>query len=370
MNNEELYRMIIGGEEPFSYPFKPLPGGDYYDSVLHLCNEFEVALKQLNSESVVEMEKSLEEVDDKMSAPLNLYEDYKKVKGCVEKVIVRLFEGEPAEAFCELEKFLLDYNAHYSNLLPLLPLDEHKVYYRIREGIETDENLPMKQKDLFHIPFEKRHKVASMRYSVPGYPILYVSGSLKMAYQATVKNNNDFTYVKIKGKQTLNFVDMAFPIEDDIQMFEYYCLFIFYPLIVACSMPVLCKKDVYKPEYALPQLLTQYVKKHSAFDGITYVPPQIDDCYKVTELRSHDFAIIVRGGVERSGYDANLASKLQMTRPLVFKECDSLYQHKKNNVPIHLRDMGIPQEIKHWKCRFAYIEDRDKSESFLDIDLS
>lgn len=370
MNSYELYNKIISEMEPYSYPFRAESNGDYYDKVCKLFSEFETTLKKLDPESVKALESSLDSVKEKLSVPLNLMNDFEKIKKMTKNVIAFLFEGEPAEAYAKLETFFVEHNLHYTYLLPQLHLDKEMVYYRIREGLKTEENASMKQKDLFHVPFEKRHKIASMRYSVPGYPIFYVAGSLKMAYQATVKNEHDFTYVKIKGKEDLKFVDLAFPIEKNPQLSDLYSLFVFYPLISACTMRVAYKKDVYKAEYALPQLLTQYVKKHTDFDGITYVPPEIDDCYSVNELRSHDFAIIVRGGVERSGYDSKLAAKYLMTKPLVFMENDPNYQYKKNNVPVRIRDVGTPQDVKHWKCRFAYLEKRDKEEPFTEIDLT
>ena len=370
MTSLELYKRIISGKEKYSYPFQTVLEGDYYDSVRKISSEFETALKNLDTKSVDDLNASLDSVKETLPQSLNLANDFLQIKKVVERVIAFLFEGEPAAAYSELEKFLLNNDAHYTLLLPQLPLIKEMVYYRIRTGLETEEKEPMKQKDLFHVPFHKRHKIASMRYSIPGYPILYVAGSLKMAYQATVKNNDDFTYIKIKGKNDLNFVDLSFPIEGNPKNSDLYSLFIFFPLVVACSMSVAHKKDVYKPEYAFPQLLTQIVKKNTCFDGISYVPPEIDDCYAVNELRSHDFAIIVRGGVERSGYDSDLASKYLMTKPLTFMENDCSYQYRKNNIPPWIRDIGTPQDIKHWKCRFAYLDERDKNEPFLEIDLN
>ena len=366
----ELYEKIIGGKEIYSYPFHiTKEEDDYYDCVRRICKAFKEDLDKLDEKSVFELNKCLDGLVEKIEKPLDLVNDFDVIREVVDKTIAYLLEGEPSEAFVLLERFLTDNNLHYTYLLPQTYLSENMVYYRIRKCADSD-GIVMKQKDLFHIPFQLRHKAASMRYSIPGYPVFYVAGSLELAYRETIKDDSDFMYVKVKGKKELKFVDVGIPLTDSPQTFELFCLFIFFPFIAACAIPVKYPNDVYKPEYAFPQLLTQYVKKHSDFDGICYIPSKLDGRHEARNLQSRDFAIIVRGGSKKTGYDKELASNYQMTRPLRFREKDLAYQRRKTLIPYNLKDYGDPRLIANYQSKFAFLRDRDFNELFYDIDLN
>lgn len=372
MTSLELYEKIVSGKEIYSYPFHVTKEeDDYYDCVRRICKAFKEDLDQLNSESISNLNASYSVENKELECPLDLLNDFDKVRNTIEKSIAYLLEGEPSEAFELLKKLLTDSNWHYAELLPQLLVDKEMTCYRIRNGSVNEKGLAMKQKELFHIPFELRHIVPSERYSIPGYPILYVAGSLEMAYREVIKDGGDFTYVKIKGKNDLKFVDVGFPLSDKPYPYELFSLFVFFPLIVACAMPVRYENGVkYKPEYALPQLFTQCVKKYSDFDGICYIPSGLDGHHDVMDLRSRDFAIIVRGGVKKSGYDEKMASKYKMTNPLVFKENDAAYYRRKTQIPYNLRDYGDPRLIEGYQSKFTFLRDRDCNEAFYDIELS
>jgi hypothetical protein len=46
--------------------------------------------------------------------------------------------------------------------------------YRVRRQVAP----PLTREEMFHVPFELRHKIAPQRYSIPGLPSLYLGGSL------------------------------------------------------------------------------------------------------------------------------------------------------------------------------------------------
>ena len=52
-----------------------------------------------------------------------------------------------------------------------------KKYYRIRAGKEDYD-----RKDMFHIPMDKRHLIKSYRYSIPGYPCLYLASGQELCW--------------------------------------------------------------------------------------------------------------------------------------------------------------------------------------------
>ena len=94
----------------------------------------------------------------------------------------------------------------------------------------------------------------------------------------------------------------------------------------------------------------------------------MDGRHDVKDLQSRDFAIIVRGGVKKSGYDEKLASKYQMTRPLIFKNDERYERECFSRIPYNIRDYGDPNMIKRYM--FNNLKSRDAQELFMDIDLS
>jgi hypothetical protein len=53
--------------------------------------------------------------------------------------------------------------------------------YRMR--VESQPGASFTKGDLFHIPFQLRHKVTRQRYSIPGLPCLYLGGSLYICWE-------------------------------------------------------------------------------------------------------------------------------------------------------------------------------------------
>ena len=154
MTSLELYEKIVSGKEIYSYPFHVTKEeDDYYDCVRRICKAFKEDLDKLDKQSISKLNKCLDKSKRKVEKPLDLMSDFDDIKEIVDKTIAYLLEGEPSEAFVLLEKFLTDDNLHYTNLLPQTHLSKNMVYYRIRKGVDSN-GMAMKQKDLFHIPFQ------------------------------------------------------------------------------------------------------------------------------------------------------------------------------------------------------------------------
>lgn len=85
------------------------------------------------------------------------------------------FEGHPHEAYQQfdtaMQEILPELNALAFNVNGPIELG---ILYRVRQT----QTPALKAVDLFHIPFELRHLVATQRYSIPGLPCLYLAGSL------------------------------------------------------------------------------------------------------------------------------------------------------------------------------------------------
>ena len=90
------------------------------------------------------------------------------------------FEGHPHEAY-------LCFDTAMQSVLPEIDVlafnvagyRELKTLYRVWQAHSAD----LHRNDLFHIPFELRHMVATQRYSMPGLPCLYLAGSIYTCWE-------------------------------------------------------------------------------------------------------------------------------------------------------------------------------------------
>lgn len=155
--------------------------------------------------------------------------------------------------------------------LPFISITD-RVFYRMRsESGLTDE------KEFWHIPFDKTYLSKSERFSIAGYPILYLgcskkvceieisNGTLaKISCVKTIDNVLDLTLGQGEGKRTLSDKD----------------LITFYPLIASCyavpfynmHMEKVCKPNgvSFREEYIIPQFLTILMRNKYKANGIQY----------------------------------------------------------------------------------------------------
>lgn len=58
-----------------------------------------------------------------------------------------------------------------------MTIDEGAETYRMRI-VQLEEQRKLKAKDMFHIPLDKRGLVETQKFSVPGYPYLYLANNV------------------------------------------------------------------------------------------------------------------------------------------------------------------------------------------------
>lgn len=149
----------------------------------------------------------------------------------------------------------------------------------------------LKREALFHVPFEKRKAIGTNRYSIPGFPCIYLSDSLHASWSECLKDTSEaFHSASFTNKRPLYFADLV-PLNvllSDIKKgktvypsltlnkmyFDYACI---YPLILACHSKIKYKSSYngevqFRSEYIIPQLLMQwYREKEIILDGIRYL---------------------------------------------------------------------------------------------------
>lgn len=191
----------------------------------------------------------------------------------------------------------------------------NSAFYRLRP-IATS-NTILQRKDLFHIPFESRGIASTNRYSLSGYPCLYLANSTFVAWKelSDAKDTDLELYAgtRIINTRPLKFIEIdSKPFKDRIfdndfdkygDLFQYALLF---PLLATCSLKVRNnhRNNKFKSEYIISQLLLEYVRKSSTnIDGIKYRSTRVED----EKASAWNYAIPPKQ-VQESGYCPNLKS--------------------------------------------------------------
>jgi len=190
----------------------------------------------------------------------------------IESSISNYLNGKPSEAF---KKLYVGLKGSEKNFLKLLNLQKIKVgtdFFRLRYN---EQNKPFERKEFFHIPFELRGKVKTQRFSIPGFPSLYLGTSIYVCWEELNRPNiNHFQGVRLSNENELNIIDLSPPLNlDPKSIYDYLMV---WPLIFTSSIRVKNINDDFKPEYIIPQLLLQSVREITDIDGIRYQTTHID----------------------------------------------------------------------------------------------
>ena len=171
-------------------------------------------------------------------------------------------------------------------------------FYRIRSGdfrIKEPTESKKKKAELFHIKRPLRNRIGAYRYSVAGYPCLYLASNRELAW-FECGMPRQFSYCQLviteDGDYALKLVDLSHrPIEflsgfttwvlnarrsnkDDNELKKYYDVLIkyiiTYPLAAACSVKVKNRGSNFVEEYVFPQLFMHWIRENDDIDGVRY----------------------------------------------------------------------------------------------------
>lgn len=199
-------------------------------------------------------------------------------------------------------------------------------FYRMRE-IKPHERKGMKVKDIFHIPFDKRGIVPTNRYSVPGYPCLYLSRYVYGCWEELERPDFGTIMVsRFESTEAIRLLDLRIPSKEKWGTDMTNCL-IYFPLVISTMIQVKNPEDNYKPEYTIPQLLMEWLISHNEgspeedrFIGIAYTSAQKNDDFNFPEDSFDNYAIPVAKPKMRSKskYCDKLKGVFKATKPTYY----------------------------------------------------
>ncbi|EPN5006678.1 hypothetical protein ACT0GK_004461 [Vibrio parahaemolyticus] len=267
------------------------------------------------------------------------------------EMIFLALQGKRAKAYQVLESSIvknLESFAFYSfKSLPGHPVFDDSFNlqaYRIRVG-QDEYNSNFSREDLFHIPFELNHLIANNRFSLSGFPCLYMSNTVYACWEELGRPNIDKCFVSAFDITNLSFFDLSLSPREVTEKLRKHCNFLkkaneplqmeyvesfvsyltdylyLWPAIFCSSIKVRNQNSVFKPEYIFPQLILEWFVSVDVclFDGIKFrstknlsLEGKIEE---ESSLLAKNYVIPARK-YSHSGFCREYVRKVKLTQPI------------------------------------------------------
>lgn len=226
------------------------------------------------------------------------------------------------------------------------------IAFRMRKSKGRD----LTKEDLFHIPFDKRFKVASERFSVLGAPCLYLGGSVFTCWEEM--DRPPFHELQVSAfwvASPIRFVDLRVtPLaissklapylwrdkesaRDEYAESQLLQLSQVWPLMALCMMKVAQPNGAFKPEYVIPQMTLHWIARNEKLDGVAYASCQTGvNCVQgITSLSNYAFPV---RSFKNKGRCPALVERFRMTNPI---NCELLA-----SMDLHAGERAVEYDIE------------------------
>ena len=234
--------------------------------------------------------------------------------------------GHPARALSKLLDSLALAAAIETLMVEHVPSDLFAALYRARQFPDVPHNTA---RDMFHIPVDKRHLVETQRFSIPGFPCLYLGSTSLVCWNELGRPPLEhFVAVRMEVASTLpvRVLNLGLPpsalkrkleayprMVDPTAAWARYVLL--WPLIAGCSVPVKHRQASFKPEYILPQLMLQWLTSHSDVVALGYTSNRLTATSCATISQNWVFPPL-SDEVDSFGHFHDLVDRFRVTEPL------------------------------------------------------
>lgn len=221
----------------------------------------------------------------------------KRACGLLSKAVSHYLNGFPSKAYSSFERSMNIFMGRPLRIYQKSVTEQFEDRRNYRNNDDSlklfrvtsvSDNRPYGRERVFHTPYNLRSKVSTCRYSIAGYPSLYLGTSLALCCEEIHLNpHQDFALASIfKLERTVEYsntniqvIELGVKPQDFLNIERYNerherrinnsllenssvraAYLLWYPLIAACSYIRVSKKDPFAAEYIIPQLLMQWVR--------------------------------------------------------------------------------------------------------------
>jgi len=246
-------------------------------------------------------------------------EDVKKFIDVLDEVVRSYLKGKIISA---LNTFSRWWQRNEKENFLLYQCNPEIEFYRIRKK----GNNPFRREDLFHVPFDKRGKLGNYRYSISGFPCLYLGRSIYACWEETRRPPLDSFFisrVKLSEGKTLELLDLR--VNQQREDYELRKYLVMLPLIIACSMRNWNEENTFVAEYIIQQILMQSLMRVNgekpSFDGVIYTSSVVDNSFGFVSTNTdlQDCVAIPVQKVKENGFCENLSSIFELSAPICYE---------------------------------------------------
>lgn len=302
-----------------------------------------------------------------MPNPIRVRVELKKIKNACKyilRALERYFDGFPSKAYAAFQKAMdvcmgNPLKIYQKSVYELFESDNYRDELRLYRVVKVDENINYGRKRVFHTPYTLRNKVSTSRYSIAGFPSLYLGTSLELccrevgleSYQSKALAARFRLEREMKSSETdIRVIELGIKPQDFIrdarrqeglyrsvsdwllqesEVRSAYLLW--YPLIAACSFIRKNKADPFAAEYVIPQLLMQWVRDQMGRKTAKPYDPLVGIRYfSCASVRCSDMGfnyVFPTSGVKSASdpqFCAVLTKAFRLTEPVYTHEYDSV----------------------------------------------
>lgn len=250
-----------------------------------------------------------------MGSNSNDYKVIKKIWDKIFNILSSSLSGKRSTAYTQLKNLL---NGLFSDDM----VYEHNkdfALYRMRV-CSLRKNIP--RQEIFHIPFNLIRNIKTQRYSTPGYPCLYLAKSLYGCWEEMHRPSIESTLVsRFSPTKDFRILDLRIPTVEQFTKLESQYLKLL-PVIIACTIPVRNKDDIFKPEYIIPQFVLEWCieqgPKHNLL-GVIYTSSFFNREFFDLDYEWENICLPVQKMVSETNYCPVLASLFKVTKPTCYE---------------------------------------------------
>lgn len=227
----------------------------------------------------------------------------------------------------------MDYEFMSSESIFAERMSSKEPLYRARTIESTQGSYDVRE--MFHVPFEQRGKISNNRFSIAGFPCLYLGKSILACWEEMQKPNIDnlcVSRVAKKERDRLYVIDLSWKEDvdgtisaDEMEQCEQYYDIVTWikrlPLIIACSIRAFDPSAPFKEEYVIPQIMLSACIENEDIEGIAYTSTRRDEQI-ASDMELHKNYVFPVRKVTDKGYCKELAEEFSLTRGISFMEAE------------------------------------------------
>lgn len=256
--------------------------------------------------------------------------DIDKINIAYNQVILSVqafLKGNIQDSILQIKKFIFqEYITRKFVYIRHKHINTHElVAYRARK-CDTHNLFPCTE--MMHIPNHKRHLVSNQRFSLSGYPCLYIGASIYGCWEELDRPDIEkFNIVCVRNEKLVNFVDLTLPYFNEKNLTPEHIYTSILPWL--CSFRARYKGHSFIEEYAIPQILMSIlISSHKrsrsviqdimAYQGLMYTSTIYNtskDLFKDKKLMTNYVVPILGNKINDYGLCEYVCDYFSLTQP-------------------------------------------------------